>query len=48
MKSAFNGVYLVYMCFLVLATNATMLKKFGPGTEYYAQTTELDLKRTYM
>jgi len=25
-----------------------MLKKFGPGSEYYAETTELDLKRSYM
>ncbi|CAF2344244.1 unnamed protein product [Rotaria sp. Silwood2] len=25
-----------------------MLKKFGPGTEYYAETTELDLKRSYI
>ncbi|CAF3416953.1 unnamed protein product [Rotaria socialis] len=25
-----------------------MLKKFGPGTDYYSETTELDLKRTYI
>ncbi|CAF0858024.1 unnamed protein product [Rotaria sordida] len=25
-----------------------MLKKFGPGSEYYAETTELDLKRSYI
>jgi len=25
-----------------------MLKKFGPSSDYQAETTELDLKRTYM
>ena len=26
----------------------TMLRKFRPGNEYQAESTELDLKRTYM
>ncbi len=44
MKNAFNGIFHSFVIFI----NTIMLKKFGPGTEYYAETTELDLKRSYM
>jgi hypothetical protein len=40
-KDILHGVFNIVI-------NRIMLKKFGPGSEYYSETTELDLKRSHM
>ena len=44
-KNTHNGIFHSFFCHF---TNKTMLKKFGQGSEYYTETTELDLKRSHM